>query len=408
MENEQMASKFGSSSFVWAACLMYFASGLATVILGGVLPPLLLHYHAAYATGGALVFYQFVGFLIGVPTASVIIHRFGYKGVLIGAALCISVALCGIALLPSIPVVYVLCVLNGFGIAATETGAATYTMESFVGRRAVIMSYLEVAFGLGALCMPALSSVLIAWQKWPLVFIIAGCLALIGAVGWMSISLNTSQEHELINEQSGAAKDALNASPIAHNRWSKVMMLSLFLAMIFLYVGVESSLSSFLPAIFIPYLHELPYLASLSVATFWLSMVIGRAATGWIVRKVPYDKFLLWSMIGTVVTLAGLTASRDALLCYTLVFLLGLFMSGIFSIAMVYANHAIPESARLVTSLVTVCAGLGGAVIPPLVGYSLDHVAIIGVLWIIAGSAGLLLLTLLSVQWLNARAATVS
>jgi FHS family glucose/mannose:H+ symporter-like MFS transporter len=179
-----------------------------------------------------------------------------------------------------------------------------------------------------------------------------------------------------------------------HRRW----LLTLFLAMIFLYVGVESSVSSFFPSIFIPYFHEAPAVASLSVATFWTAMVLGRGATGWVVQRVSYGRFLFWSIAGTVALFASLAITAVASLAYVEVFLLGLCMSGIFSITLVFANHAIPGAARLVTSLVTVFAGLGGAIIPPLTGFTLDHATPASAIWVIAGVATLLFVGLLSVQ----------
>ncbi|MHB1629446.1 MAG: MFS transporter [Bacilli bacterium] len=383
--------------FIWMACAMYFSDGLATIILGAVLPPLLAHYHLPYATGGQLVFFQFIGFLLGVPTASYATRRVGYRTSLVAASLCTGLALSGIALLPAIPFVALLCLLSGLGIAASETAVATLVMEAFVGRRAVVMSYLEVAFGLGALVMPAVSSLLIAHQAWPLSFVFAGALSIGTALGWLLTSVVNVVQPE---EHSARPRDALkpldapgNAPQSAHAR-GKSVLLALYLLMIFLYVGTESSLSSFLPSLFIVYLHELSYAASLSVATFWSAMVLGRIATGWIVRKVAYAPFLLASVAGTVAMLLALTLSRNAIVCYAIVFVLGLFMSGIYSVTMVFANTSVLGSARLVTGLITAFAGIGGAVLPALVGFAMDHAQAVRVIGLIGGFAVLLLITL--------------
>lgn len=427
-------------AYVWTACFMYFATGLATVILGGILPTLLIHYHLSYANGGVFVFAQFAGFLAGVPLASYILHRFGYKPVLVVGAAAIAIALCSATFLPPVNWLYGLCMLSGFGIATTETGVATYTMEAFVDRRAVVMSYLEVAFGSGALFMPALSSLLLTRDAWQWSFGAAGLAALFVTVAWIALPLATVESHietavigmegmasaggtVAAREQAEARQGAVpsgggggggvgmsrampsdvtgdvptvsaGAPSPARRRW----LLGLFLAMIFLYVGVESSVSSFFPSIFIPYFHEVPAVASLSVATFWAAMVLGRGATGWVVQRVSYGKFLFWSIAGTIGLFVSLAFTDAASLAYVEVFILGLCMSGIFSITLVFANHAIPGAARLVTSLVTVFAGLGGAIIPPLTGFTLDHATPESAIWAIAGFATLLFIGLLGVQ----------
>lgn len=383
---------------------MYFAVGLATVILGGILPPLVLHYRLSYATGGELVFMQFVGFLLGVPSASLIIHHRGFKVVLVASGLFIALSLCMAAWLPDVALLSVLCLVNGFGIAAAETSVATLTMEAFVGRRAVVMSYLEVAFGLGALCMPALSSILIAHHIWQGSFVFAGILALLAAFAWLRIPVQHAPLERLSPAPERTAQDAVTSLTAPAARHTRRLLLPLFLLLIFFYVGSESSISSFLPAVFIPYLHEAPYIASLSVTTFWIAMVIGRAVTGWVIRKIPYARFLLFSCTGAVAMVALLCTARSAVICYILVFLLGLSMSGIYSVALVFANHTIADAARLVTSLVTVAAGLGGVFLPPLVGVALDHLATVQVILLIGCFLTLLLLTLLTIVFTGRRA----
>jgi FHS family glucose/mannose:H+ symporter-like MFS transporter len=124
-------------------------------------------------------------------------------------------------------------------------------------------------------------------------------------------------------------------------------------------------------------------------------MVIGRAATGWIIRKVNYASYLRWSMFGTLVMIVLLALSRDAIVGFILVILMGLTMSGVYSITMVYANHTFPGMARLVTSLVTAFAGFGAAVFPALIGYSMDHLSVVSALWYMAGFAAIYLIVLL-------------
>lgn len=383
--------------FLFTASMMYFAGGLATVITGSVLPPLLLHYHLSYTVGGQLVFAQFIGFLLGVPAAATLLHRVGFKVLLSVAQLVVGLALCSIFVLPPIWVVATASVLTGLGVAAAETAAATMIMERFVGRRAVAMSYLEVGFGLGALVMPSVASLLIAHQSWRWSFLVAGTVAIATAIAWLLVPSALAPADD--------GPDPSMDAPASTQGWIRIdrrWLLGLFLLLIFLYVGLESSLSSFLPALFIPYLHVSASTASTSVSVLWLAMVLGRVATGWMVRKVSYPRFLFWSISGTLVFLMALTFDRTALPSYVSVFAIGLFMSGIYSITMVFANHALPGSPRLVTSLVTVFAGIGGAVLPAGVGYTMDHVAPAQVVWMLASLALLLLITLAVILVLSA------
>jgi len=148
-------------------------------------------------------------------------------------------------------------------------------------------------------------------------------------------------------------------------------------------------------SIFLNHLEVTPYYASLSISLFWIAMVIGRAATGWIIRKVNYASYLRWSMFGTLVVIVLFALSRDAVVGFILVIIMGLTMSGVYSITMVYANHTLPGMTRLVTSLVTAFAGFGAAVFPALIGYSMDHSGMVSALWYMAGFAAIYLIILL-------------
>jgi len=381
--------------FVWTACIMYGMNGLSTVILGAVLPSLLLHYGASYATGGQIMLLQFVGFLAGVAASSLLVHRIGHRATLVLSSLCIAVGEIGIGILPALPVVAVMSFLSGFGLATTQTTVASSIMEWFEGRRAVVMSRLEVAFGVGALVMPLAASRLIAVHAWASGFWMIGLFSLLFALVWPFVPIRPKAHTD------EGPLDAPSLVSQATGRGAKAMLLTLFLAMIFLYVGIESCLNGFLPSMFIPYLGQPTSAASLAIAVFWTAMVIGRTLTGWIVRKVPYARFLLWSIGTTLLLLMGLPLWRNATFAYIAIFLVGLAMSGIFAITMVFTNHAFPGQARKITILVTAFAGLGGAALPALLGWLMDHLPIIQELWSIAGFTFLLLASLIAILLLE-------
>lgn len=382
--------------FAFASYLLYFLAGMVITTVGSVLPQLLAHYHLSYTVGGQLVFVGSAGFIIGVPLSTVLLSRLSEKNLLSIAAAIVSVAQLGILLLPSERWVFALNFIDGIGAATIETIVATLMMEVFVGRRAVAMSYLEVSFGLGALLMPIIASLLIAHDAWRFVFLVTGCLGAVLAIVWQMISF--SKEDVDVGNTLDAQSPAL---PNINSKTAKSLMLFLFAFMIFMYTGVEGSLNNFLSSIFIKYLGEVPYYASLSIGIFWTAMVVGRIATGWIIRKVTYSRYLFWSIAGTLAVLVSFILLKNSLVGYALVMVLGLAMSGIYSITMVYANHTLPGLARLVTTLITGFAGLGGAVFPALIGFTMDNAGIGTALWLIVGLAGLYTAALLMIFGLH-------
>lgn len=378
--------------FLWLAFSSYLLNGLSFVVFGAVMPMLLVHYHASYAAGGLLVFLQNGGYLVGVAAASWLPHRYSFRLIMSIASICMAIAQIGLANSPPYALAGVCAALNGIALSCTETSVATKIMELFVGRRAVIMSRLEAAFGIGALCMPLVASLLIIHRAWVGAFWIIGLLACGLALTWWIMPATITVDNHT------GPRDAESSAPRDMTRVHKRYIMALFLVMMFLYVGVEASLNSFLPSMFIARLAEPPGMTSLSVSTMWVAMVIGRLLFGRMAQWISYARYLLLSTLLTCILLIGLTFTTVAFAAYAVVFAVGLMMSSMFALILVYANHALPGHARAVTSLLAGCAGVGGAVIPALTGIAMDHLTVVGVLSGITSLVLVMLVTLFLVQ----------
>ncbi|RYL95054.1 MFS transporter [Sporolactobacillus sp. THM7-4] len=368
--------------FTLASCALYFLTGLTSISIGSVMPQLLNHYHVSYTIGGQLIFTGALGFLAGVVIASYLNSRFQPKPLLTLSSLIIACAQAGIFLLPPFPVFMGLYFMNSMGSATIGVVVATMIIEVFVGRQAVAMSYLEVSFGLGALTMPILASFFIALDIWRFLFIITTVLAVLLAFVWTKISY--SKHNVNTSERLDAAGNSENRPPEAGKKW---VMLGLFALIVFLYGGLEGSLNNFMSSIFSIYLGSVAYYASISIGVFWAAMVVGRAATGFIIRKVTYSRYLLTNIIGAIISLVLFIILRNVATGYFFVATLGLMMSGIYSITLVYANYSIPNSAHLVTPVIAGLSGLGSAVFPAFTGFAIDHAGMLWTLWYIVSIA---------------------
>lgn len=368
---------------------MYFLDGTSSVFLGALMPEVLAHYHTTYAIGGLLALLGSVGFIIGVPITANGMKRWDYRLILSSAALAVTIAQLGVLFLPPLLWLGIFILLNGMGAAALETAVASYIMEAFSERRAILLSKLEVAFGVGALSLPILSSIFIKLHLWRLTSLFIATTALILAVSWPFIS---GALQAAPGFSSMAQKDAKTAAPpIFTSKISRFSVLASFLLMILVYVGIEGGLNNFLPSLFAVDLNIQPYVASLSSSVFWGAMVLGRLAMGWIVRHIPYERYLLYSILLGMLFFLGLIIFRTPLLAFISLFIVGLSLSAIYSLTMVYANHTFPGKQRTVTSYVTAFAGLGAALFPAILGYAMDYLRLNQVLWLIWGFMAVLL-----------------
>ncbi len=387
-------------SFTLASCALYFLTGLTSISIGSVMPQLLNYYQVSYTIGGQLIFTGSIGYLSGVLIASWLNNHFRPQPLLSTAALIIAVSQFSIMLLPPLPLFMIFFFLNSIGNALIGIVVATTFLDVFTGSQAVAMSYLEVAFGLGSFIMPILAGVFIALDSWRFLFLLTTVMAVLLAFMWTRIVISSRQADASVHarDASSTMNDTQILTPAL--KWS---LLGLFAFIVFLYGGLEGSLNNFMSSIFINYLQIAAYYAPVSVGIFWGAMVIGRALTGVIIRKMTYSRYLTTNICGAILALCLFIMLKSALFGYVLVALLGLMMSGIYSITLVYANHSIPNSAHLVTPVIAGLCGLGAAVLPAFTGFLIDRGGMLPTLWYIAGIATAYLTFLLCINRMRRR-----
>ncbi|MEC0182238.1 MFS transporter [Paenibacillus peoriae] len=381
---------------LWMGSLSYFLIGLAHVVVGSLLPVLLDHYGRNYTEGGSLIFAQFSGFLAGVLLSPWLARNFGKRRSLVFALLLLCTAEMLYSLLPPWGWLYAIGAAAGFGFGMVEALIGTIVISGITQGTGAAMSRLEVFFGIGALAMPAIAGQLIALGWWRLAFPIISIFAAIAVVAWLRGSFGTldtvldEQEHRGNNHphSSNSPKvKASNASPIGNWR-----LLALFVVFFFIYVGTEMSLANFLPSMFIERLGLTQAEAALSVTCFWLAMAFGRLFTGYIADRYGYGVFVALSSLAATLLLCVFPLIKGTAGAFVLIALLGLGMSGIFSIALVFASKMMPGTEESTTSLLIGAGGVGGALLPLWLGTSMDRGGAVASAWLLAGFACILCL----------------
>jgi FHS family glucose/mannose:H+ symporter-like MFS transporter len=378
------------------ACASYLLTGFTHVILGAVLTEMLEHYGRSYNDGGVLIFTQFFGFLSGVLCMPYFSRRFGRRTSVTTAFVILCLAEISIGLLPVWSVTVGLALLVGFAFGVIEAGIGTFILIAAKEKQAIAMSKLEVAFGIGALLLPLISSFLIANGVWVYAFWILGLSALMLAFVWSKLSFGSSIDALLVY------KEDQNSPKQARPVYTKGMLpvLFLFMFIFFLYVGLETTIINFLPSVFMEKMQADSASGALTVTAFWLTMVIGRLFAGVIAEKLNYFRFLAYSCIGGLVVLIGFALNTTIWGGFTLVLLLGLFMAGIFAVALIFANQLLPGMTERTTSLLIASGGMGGALLPLGIGWAMDHFQVEVTLWFFAGAMLLsLLLITYSRRW---------
>ncbi|MCL6603424.1 MAG: MFS transporter [Paenibacillus sp.] len=379
---------------IWIGCLSYFVIGLAHVVLGSILPVLLQSYNQNYSAGGELIFSQFAGFLAGVLVSPLLNRRFGKRGSILIATGLLLVAEVAYSFLPPWEWMYVIAVGAGFGFGMIEAVIGTIIIAAITEGTAVAMSRLEVLFGVGALVMPLIASPLIAAGLWRLSFLIVAGFTLVSLLFWGRGHFGKLQS--VLDERAPLRDKTKNHStktrkplPYSGRQWG---VLGLFIVFFFLYVGTEMSLVNFMPAIFIAKLGMTESAAALTVTFFWLAMSTGRLFAGVIAEKISYRVYVLVSCFITLLLFILFPFATHRLAAFALIALLGLFMSGIFSIALVFSSKVLPGAEETTPSIMIAAGGIGGAILPLLIGWAMDHLEVAKVAGLLALFAGILFL----------------
>ncbi|MEK4037470.1 MFS transporter [Paenibacillus sp. FSL F4-0122] len=271
------------------------------------------------------------------------------------------------------------------------------------------MSRLEVLFGIGALVMPLIASPLIAAGAWRLAFLIVAAFSLISLILWARGHFGNLQR--MLDERAsvqGADNSHSSSSrsnkkfPYKGKQW---ILLGIFIVFFFLYVGTEMSLVNFMPAIFIAKLGMTESAAALTVTFFWLAMSTGRLFAGVIAEKISYRAYILSSCLLTLLLLTLFPFTDNRMTAFIVILLLGLFMSGIFSIALVFSSKMLPGTEESTPSIMIASGGVGGALLPLFTGWSMDHLEVAQTAGLLATFAAFLFLLSIAAWRFQARQA---
>lgn len=376
------------------SCLTYMVIGIAHVVVGVVLEPMLREYSLSYQDGGQIIMNQFLGFLIGVLGTSYLLKKLGRKNSLLLALLSMAVGEAVYAAGLGWGWMLAVSPFVGFGFGLSEALVGAFVIEVAKQRAAVAMSRVELFFSVGALAMPLLGAFLIQIGKWQISFWIVALISGLTFILWLIYwphSLNQTAD-----EQPPTSNTKSSVVPTRYGRRALPFLLvgaSFFI----IYVGVEMSFANYLPSILIAKGELSESSAAVGMGLFWAAMSIGRLFSGHIAIRYGSARYLLVSCTAALFIFVLLATVSGAFALIGLALLLGLMLSGMFAIALVFINDALPGMIDRTTSILVACGGLGGAIFPKLTGWMMDQFGTSTAQWFFS-ILSLLLLTVMIVM----------
>ena len=340
---------------LFLALLVNFAIfGVTVTIFGATVPKIIRVFRWSYLVTGAILSGSALGYFLSSFVSGFLVHRSGPRAVLLfGLFLqAIGLAAFGVARNPFANLAAVLSL--GFGQGATEvvTNVCVARMERPGQSR--LMSLMHAAFPVGAIAGPAAVAALISsGYSWKYIY-----RAMAGVTIVMAIVLSHFNYEDLRTEEE-KRRESYNAIGLMHNP------LLVFLSLtIFLYVGSEIGVSSWVAEYFVKFFGVGASSGAFMVSIFWTGMLVGRLSVSYAYRGYRQGELLvgLCTLAAVALTLSLFLSERNLVIVGIVA--TGLGYSAIYPLIMAITGAEFKRGQSIAIGIVSTSGGIGSFSFP--------------------------------------------
>ncbi|PLX13066.1 MAG: MFS transporter, partial [Marinilabiliales bacterium] len=209
--------------------------------------------------------------------------------------------------------------------------------------------------------------------NWKLIFPVYAALSFLTAIWLGSMKIEESKPEK----EPATLKSVLKMFKV---KFVVVMILSIFF-MVGFDVAMNSNIANFLSQKFSITIEK----ASLAISIYFASLMLGRLAGAFLLRKLNTIKFFIVSALITLVGLIAIILVNNINITWALIFITGLGFSNIFPIVFAIAVENKPEYANEISGMI-ILAVCGGAIIPPIMGLISDNFGVTQSLFVLVAS----------------------
>lgn len=337
----------------------FFLTGLEITLAGPLLPQFIQRWALTDSQAGTFFTVQFSASLAGVWLASLLTHYFGPRTPLILGYLFMTFGLGALnASSMSIALLALAALGLGYGLVVPPTNLGVAQIGG--ARSASLVSLVNFAWGAGAVsCSPL---VLLAMKNGMLQQFLFG-FAAFGAlltIGFLFTEIPEARHEESANAEAGAG----------HVGTVSTMILA---ALFFLYVGIEVSLGSWAAE----HAKRLPHtgvgLATVAPMFFYGGLMTGRALAPLILPRVREYRLVLSVLAAVIAGNTLLVLAWKQSVAFGSLSLAGLGCAAIFPVYIAWLSRWFGRRANRVSGLMFSMSSVGSAVAPWLVGVVSAH-----------------------------------
>lgn len=349
-----------------AAYWAYVVNGMVNSEIGPALLGMVHSFHIGLGSAGAIFTAQFVGYLPGALCGGIAADRWGYRRVLIPAALLTGCGTAGVALVGSWPVALALTTASGLGFGMTDSLCNAVVAAESPREGGAAFNLLHTFFGVGALIGPLLVAAFLSTSgSWNAVFLITGALACSCMVLFMlvPIPLPPHLRPKSLSDQLPVLPvlDAAEPESESSRGTRRLWLLS---ALLFLFVGMEQLVGGWSSE----YLHRVIGAslegAARSVSIYWAAVTIGRLLASALALRLSKGRVLGGSAALALFALALLAITTTVGPAFLALGATGLGFAAIYPTIMAITAEAYPRRFATLAGAMVACGGLGGAIFP--------------------------------------------
>ncbi|WP_157448872.1 MFS transporter [Deinococcus peraridilitoris] len=310
--------------------------GALQAIYGPAFTALGTRFGVGRADIGLIASAHFLGSMLGIMASGAVLLHSSLRRLLRGGAALLALGLATVAFAPSWPVALLGALVGGLGFGGVSV-TFNVSFARLGERSAGALNLVNAMFGLGSVLAPLLV-VFLGGAVWPYVLLaLASLVLLLGA---------------------GRVPQLPEAVTAAGDRPVDGRLLALFGLLFVTYVGVEAGLGSWMTT----HLQTNGFSdAAAWTSAFWLTVTVGRLLGAPLSQRVP-----LPGLVTCAALLAALVLPLAATVAAPLAYLVaGLAIAPIFASSLAWFSRVLPSR---FTPLVLACGGLGGTLVPALLG----------------------------------------
>jgi len=341
-----MSGTFNRRVVFWSACLGMLLFGIGLIILGAVLPDLRIRHSLDAVEAGTLFSVLPIGIIIGSLLFGPVCDRYGYGALLATSALLMFIGFEGLAFTHSKWVLSLSVFL--FGIGGGALNGATNAVVSDISDtgKGANLSLLGVFFGIGALGMPLLLSLLRQSFDFQAIVAATGFLAVAASILFMVVKFPP-------------AKQAQGISMKQVGTLVKDLTLILIAFFLFFQSAFEGLINNWTTTYLIERVGAPQSAALIGLSIYVSGMTVMRLLIGSLFRKMPERRLLSISFVIILAALLLFRLSNSMVPAAAGLFLLGAGLAAGFPTMLGLVGNRYPHLSGTAFSFVLVIALLG-------------------------------------------------